>query len=282
MSVSQEPIEPKEPSGTESSGLSEVDLSRSIVGLYRYALTLTATAVDAEDLVSATLVRAMERQDSFRGAASLATWLHRIMHNLAVDQARRKREHPQDPDILAQSIEQQWRRDDYTVDAEVVALRSQDADELREALLRVPVMYRSALVMHDMLGLTGREISETLEIGLPAAKQRIRRGRMMLVTSLASGSERQAALTGVPLDCWSARSRIDDYLDHETDPATNAALESHLARCPTCPPLLRGIVVAQTGVSELQDDDSVLPEALAERLRAFADQVSESDAGRAE
>lgn len=263
-----------EPSRPPSQRFSESDLTDSIVGLYRYALTLTASDADAEDLVSATLVRAMEKQASFQGVSSVATWLHRIMHNLAVDHARRAREYPQDPEVLALAAEQRWRRDDYCVDAEVVALRSLDIDQLREALLRVPVTYRSALVMHDMLGLTGREVSETLEIGLPAAKQRIRRGRMMLVSSLAAGAEREAALEGVPLDCWSARSRIDDYLDHETDSATNSALESHLASCPTCPPLLRSIVTTQAAVSDLRDDDSVLPEALAERLRSFADHVS--------
>ena len=263
-----------ESSGSQPSRFSDRDLGDSVLGLYRYALTLTSSVADAEDLVSATLVRAMERQGSFRGSASVATWLHRIMHNLAVDQARRAHEYPQDPEVLARSIEERWKRDDYSVEAEVVVLRSENVAELREALLRVPVMYRSALLMHDMLGLSGREVSECMEIGLPAAKQRIRRGRMMLVSSLATGSERQAALAGVPLDCWSARARIDDYLDHETDSATNAALESHLARCPTCPPLLRGVVSAKASVSVLQDDDSVLPDRLAKRVRALADAAS--------
>lgn len=256
--------------GAPGTGFDPDELSGNLLGLYRYALTLTDSPEDAEDLVSATVVRALERRDSFTGRSGLASWLHSIMHNLAVDQFRRRREQPQDPEDLAMAVERRWQQDEYTVNAEVVALRSQDTEELREALLRVPATHRSALVMHDMLGMTGREISEAQDVTVPAAKQRIRRGRMMLVSALAAGTERRAALQGVPLDCWSARSRVDEYLDDEIDDGTRAALVAHLSGCPTCPPLLRGIVSARSAVAEFQDDDSVLPEALAEKVRAVS------------
>lgn len=246
------------------------ELSESAPGLYRYALTLTRNREDAEDLVSDTLVRALERQESFREDSSLATWLHRIMHNLAVDKARRRREEPEDVETVAREIEARWRDDSYTVDAEKVALRAQDSSEVREALLRLPVDYRAAVVMHDMAGMSGREISEAQGVSLPAAKQRMRRGRMMLVSALASGAERREALKGVPLNCWDARGQIGDYLDDLVSPETRAVLEAHLARCPTCPPLLSGIQASSEAVSDLRDSDSVLPAGIARRLLAFS------------
>lgn len=246
------------------------DLSESAPGLYRYALTLTRSKEDAEDLVSETLVRAIERQDSFRADSSLATWLHRIMHNLAVDNARKQREEPADVETLVREIETRWRDDSYTVDAEKVVLRAQDRSAVREALLRLPVVYRAAVVMHDMAGMSGREISQAQGVSLPAAKQRMRRGRMMLVSALASGAERTEALRGVPLNCWDARSQIGDYLDDLVSADTRGVLEAHLARCPTCPPLLAGIQASHETVSHLRDSDSVLPVGIAKRLLAFS------------
>ena len=71
--------------------------------------TVTRDLQQSEDLVQETVVRALERADSYRGDAALATWLHRILHNLAVDRARRDREIPVED--LAEAVEQRWRDD---------------------------------------------------------------------------------------------------------------------------------------------------------------------------
>ena len=57
--------------------------------LYRFALSLVRDPGVAEELVQATFVRAVEKRATFRGESGAATWLHRILHNLAVDRARR-------------------------------------------------------------------------------------------------------------------------------------------------------------------------------------------------
>ncbi len=36
---------------------------------------------------------------------------------------------------------------------------------------------------------------------------------MTLVTALAEGAERRAALRSVPLRCWDARLRVSEYLE---------------------------------------------------------------------
>lgn len=218
----------------------------------------------ADDLVQETLRRALESLDSFRGESSLATWLHRILHNASVDRARRNSEDPSDD--VAALVEEQWRDGAYTVDAALVASRAQAADELRDGLLRLPCIYRSAVVLHDMEGLTMVEIARIQALSLPAAKQRLRRGRMMLVSALARGAERRAAGRGVPLLCWDARSMVSDYLDDELASSDRQLLESHLAECPTCPPLYAGLVEARAALGHLRDDDSVVPEHMARRL----------------
>ena len=235
--------------------------------LYRFALTLTRDPHTAEDLVQETFLRAFERRETFRAEASPVTWLHRILHNLAIDRARRSGR-----EVLVDDVEDKWRDDAYTVDSATVVERAETREELEDALVRLPFIYRSAVVLHDVEGWTMKDIAKAQGIELPAAKQRLRRGRMMLVTALASGAERRAALRGVPLRCWDARSRVSDYLDGELDQTEAALVERHLQSCPTCPPLYASLVGVQARLGGLRDPDAVVPPGLTERIQARLEQ----------
>lgn len=241
-------------------------------GLLRYARSLTRDPGRAEDLVQETLARALHRADQFHGDAALATWLHRILHNLAIDAARRDREVPSS-DAVAHEVERRWQRDSYTVDAVEVASRAETRADLLEALTHLPVIYRSAVLLHDAEGLTAAQVADIQGVSLSAAKQRLRRGRMMLVTELARGRERRAALKGVPLRCWEARTQISDYIDGALDPQVARRVQVHLEKCPTCPPLYAAIVATTDALHDLhgRDPDAVIPPALVRRLAKTVD-----------
>ena len=254
-------------------GITHEEITAAVPGLLRYARVLTRDAATAEDLVQDTVVRALERAADFRGDSSAATWLHRILHHRFVDVVRASRSDPVDAEELAERVEADWRDDSYTVDAETVLLRAETAEELRDAIIHLPAAYRSAVVLHDVQGLTSAAVADIQDVSLAAAKQRISRARAMLVTHLARGTERRAALGGIPLRCWDARSRVSDYLDGALDSATRVALETHLGSCPTCPALYAGLVGVRAALGALRDPDTVVPPALAARLRA-AEQAS--------
>ena len=236
--------------------------------LLRYTMTITRDPATAEDMVQETLARALERSDTLVSSGALRSWLFRIAHNMAIDHYRTLHEQPSDE--VAEAVERRWHDDSYTVDASVVAARSETAEELRDALVRIPASYRTAVVLHDAEGWTTREIAEALQIGVPAAKQRLRRGRMMLVSALAKGHERRVATVGIPLRCWDARRHVSAYLDRDLEPTTARAVEHHLAACPTCPPLYASLV-SSTGalarMGPLQDSDSVVPADVAARIQ---------------
>lgn len=240
-------------------------LAGEVPGLLRYARTIVRDAPLAEDLVQESLARALQRVDSFRAEASLATWLHSILHNLAVDHFRRDREDATED--IEREMEEKWRDDSYTVDVATVVERAETREELWDALVRLPIIYRTAVVLHDMEEMTVAEIADVQGIGLPAAKQRLRRGRMMLVSALAQGNERRYALRGVPLRCWDARRKVSDFLDDDLPAPDRLLVERHLKTCPTCPPLYAGLVGTRAALGALRDPDTVVPGALAGRIK---------------
>jgi RNA polymerase sigma-70 factor, ECF subfamily len=236
-------------------------LVEAIPGLWRFARSLLRSDPDADDLVQETLLRAIERSESFRGDSSVSTWLHRIAHHLAIDRGRR-----QAREIDVGDIEQRWADDHYTLDEAVFAEQFLDRVDLEDALVHLPFVYRSVVLLHDVEGWTAREIAEATDAGLPATKQRLRRGRMAMVSELARNAERRTALDGVPLRCWDARRLVSEYMDGELDRNAAAGVEAHLATCPTCPPLYSGLVRTRSALDGLRDPDTVIDPATAARL----------------
>lgn len=244
------------------------ELAGAVPALHRYALLLTGNEHDAADLVQDSLVRGLEAADRFDGRSGLTTWLRRILHNLWVDAHRARHEEPSAQ--IAELVEAQWMDDTYTVDASVVIERAQTRDDLLEALAHLPAIYRMAVVLHDAQGLTVAEIAKLSGAEVPAMKQRLRRGRMMLVTALAAGPAQHPK--GVPMRCWQARSQVSDYMDGALAPGPASALESHLTGCTTCPPLYASLVAAREALasdSGPRDPDSVVPAELAARIADF-------------
>jgi len=237
--------------------------------LVRLATRLVRDPDQAEDCAQETIVGAWRRRDQLRDAAALSAWLRRSLVNRVID---RSRVHREELDIDA--VEANWRDDHYSVAPERVLERAELRDELEDALARLPVIYRVPVVLHDVVGWTAAEIGRAMDAGLPATKQRLRRGRMMLVSALAEGDERRLASLAQPLRCWRARRHVSAYLDGELDADTRSAVEAHLESCPTCPPLYAGLVGVKASLGGLRDPDTVVEEAIAGRIRLQLDEQS--------
>jgi RNA polymerase sigma-70 factor (ECF subfamily) len=248
--------------GRAAHGGIEEEVVAAVPGLYRYARSLVGDPATAEDLVGETVARALERQGSYRGEAAVATWLHRILFHLAVDRSRRVAR-----EVSLDAVRRDWEDERYSVDASAVALRAAEADELVAALGQVPIAYRAVLVLHDAEGLPLPEVARRLEIGVPAAKQRLRRGRMMLVSVLAGEPVRRTTRPAGALSCARARSEVSDYIDSRLPDGERRLLEEHLAGCLTCPPLYAALVGVRDALGALRLDDAAVPAGLATRIR---------------
>ena len=177
-----------------------VALTAELPRLSRLALRLARDPTLAEDLAQEAASRAWAKRAQLREGSPIAPWLNRILVNIVIDRTRSRRD-----EITVAEIEDRWRDDDYTVDPEQVLARAEQREDLEDALARLPAGYRTVVVLHDAAGMTVASIADSLDIGLPAAKQRLRRGRMMLVSALADDDPKRVASLAQPMRCWQAR-----------------------------------------------------------------------------
>jgi RNA polymerase sigma-70 factor (ECF subfamily) len=149
-------------------------VQRHLPRLLRVAQSMLGDPTGAEDAVQDGVVQA------WRG---FGTWLHRIVVRACLHHLRDRRA-PEVIEGLAEA-ERRFLDPDYTVDPAEVVARASDAGKLRQALETLPDVYRVAVVLHDVEGLTGAEVAETTGVPLGTAKARIRRGRIALLAELA-------------------------------------------------------------------------------------------------
>jgi len=242
-------------------------LEAELPRLVRLATKLVRDADAAEDLAQETIIAAWRHADSLREPDALWAWLRRTLVNRVIDRSRARHD-----ELDIDDVEADWRDDHFTVQPERVLEIAELRDELEDALARLPAIYRLPVVLHDALGWTAADIAAAMDAGLPATKQRLRRGRMMLVSALAEDDARRLASLAQPMRCWRARRHVSAYLDGELDAETVGAVEAHLARCPTCPPLYAALVGVRGRLEGLRDPDTVVEARIAARVREHLEQ----------
>jgi RNA polymerase sigma-70 factor (ECF subfamily) len=142
--------------------------------LFTVAYRLTGNHEDAQDLVQDVLLRVQRGLAGYR-PGSLEGWLSRITTNAFLDQVRARKRRPteslpDDPDwVLPPSAS-----------ADEALAAAGLPDHLQQALLALPVEYRTAVVLSDVVGLNYQEIADALEIPLGTVRSRIHRGRSQL------------------------------------------------------------------------------------------------------
>jgi len=160
--------------------------------LYTMALRMLANPADAADVVQETFLRAYTRLPELHGK-SVRGWLYRVAINCSHDVQRRVARRPADPleDETGKIVD----LPDPALGPEASALQRERAAAVRDALIRVPLVFRAALVLRDVNELSYEEISEALRIPVGTVRSRLNRGRTMLSASL-----RASALFATPLE----------------------------------------------------------------------------------
>ena len=145
---------------------------------------------DAADVTQEVFLKACRGIHSFREDSALRTWLSRIAVREALSQRRWFRRHQRNQISLDLSAEDGHAA--FDVDVEDPAPSPFDelaTHELQQAvqvaLREVSYVYRTAIILRDIEGLSYEEVAEILEVSVGTVKSRILRGRRALRDALA-------------------------------------------------------------------------------------------------
>jgi RNA polymerase sigma-70 factor, ECF subfamily len=150
--------------------------------LRRFALTLTRSQIDADDLVQSTFVRALACLQHWEPGTRLDSWLYRIAQNLWIDQRRRAR--------VRGSMES----------ADAMVLTGEDGREVNErqlmvrdamrAMATLPEEQQVVLALVSIEGLSYEEAAKVLDVPKGTVMSRLARARRAIA----------AHVLGSPLD----------------------------------------------------------------------------------
>jgi len=141
--------------------------------VYRLAYRLLGNPQDAEDVVQESFIAVFASLHSFRGEASLKSWLHRITVRTAGHYRRKTRRKGMASLTLVSEEAQEGKSEDpcRTADARAALKR------LRKVLRKVGEGRRVVFILHEVEGYSLPEAAALLDISVTAAKKRVWRAR---------------------------------------------------------------------------------------------------------
>jgi RNA polymerase sigma-70 factor (ECF subfamily) len=154
--------------------------------VYRLALRVLGKHELAEDLVQEAFWRVWQRSASFdRQRGRVVQWLLGIVHNLCIDELRRRRARPapvyaDDRHPILHQLHDEW------ADVPAAAWAAEQRRCIREALPLLPKAQRQAIELAYFDGLSHREIAAKLNRPPGTIKTRLRLGLQKLGALLAA------------------------------------------------------------------------------------------------
>jgi RNA polymerase sigma-70 factor (ECF subfamily) len=154
--------------------------------VYRLAMRITGLNEDAEEAAQDALWTAARKIHMFKGESAFGSWIYRITANAAYQKLRTRRQKSSEialDDVLP-SLDGDGHHfepmDDWSNRVDEKALQGELRQVLTEAIDALPPDYRTALVLHDVEGVSNPDIAEALNISLPAVKSRVHRSRLFV------------------------------------------------------------------------------------------------------
>jgi RNA polymerase sigma-70 factor, ECF subfamily len=146
-----------------------------IDGLYGYAMVLTRSRADAEDLVQEAYVRALEAMHRLREDSNIKGWLFTILRNLWLNELRKRKSGPR----VVVEIDGEENAADNLVsnvqDSHEIFVSNENAERVRAAIDKLPVEFREIILLREFEELSYQEIADV--IGCPAGTVMSRLGR---------------------------------------------------------------------------------------------------------
>ena len=150
--------------------------------VYTMAYRLTGDRDEARDLAQDVFVRVYRNLDRYR-PGTFEGWLYRITKNLFLDRVRRRKRVRLEP-----LPEEEWRQPSDLAPGPAERIESDMLrGDLESALQELPPLFRTAVVLCDVQGLSYEEVATATGWPMGTVRSRIHRGRRLLRQRLGGG-----------------------------------------------------------------------------------------------
>jgi RNA polymerase sigma-70 factor (ECF subfamily) len=151
--------------------------------VYGLVAGMVSESSDAADITQDVFLKAFRGIRGFRRGSSLKTWLYRIAIRETLNHRRWLWRHHREQDSI--DVEQPNGHASLEIEDESRTPFDQAASHevqvaVQQALLKVPEVFRSAVILRDLEGMSYEEVAEVLAVTVGTVKSRILRGRRLL------------------------------------------------------------------------------------------------------
>ncbi len=150
--------------------------------VYALCLRLTADSAKARELTQDVFVRAWEALPSFRGDASITTWLHRIAVNAMLMQRRSEKRRSARITLADDEMDET----DGSLQGFEPPKDVATAIDLERAVAALPPGIRRAFVLHDVEGYSHDEIARMTGLAAGTLRAQLHRARQLLMKALGT------------------------------------------------------------------------------------------------
>ncbi len=158
-------------------------MMRYTARVFSLATRLTKNREDAEEVLQDVFSAAYRKLKDFKGESTFSSWIYRITVNasfMKLRKGRQKRGTVQLDEVSREAEEKMQSEPHAEVTVEHQAVAQEVSIHLEAAIADLPEDYRPVFVLRDVDGLNNREVSEILDMTIPAIKSRLHRSRLML------------------------------------------------------------------------------------------------------
>jgi len=168
----------------------ELEAVPHLEAVYRFALRLTRSPADADDLVQETYLRGFRSWHRFTPGTRAKSWLFTICRNAFLRQRARERRRSE---LARAAVLSDVRSDEpqpVTL-ASGTSARAPDAlidDVILRRIQDLPAEFRAAVIACDVCGTAYADAAAALGVPLGTLKSRLHRGRRLLQGTLAGAA----------------------------------------------------------------------------------------------
>ncbi|HPA25427.1 MAG TPA: RNA polymerase sigma factor [bacterium] len=139
--------------------------------LFRYANSLSKDSDKAADIVQNSFIKAFINLKSFKTEMKFSTWIYRIVHNEAINEIKKNKQHVEMPegfDIRSEG----GTEPDFD--------RQEMIQKVRSCLDKIPILYREPLSLYFLEEKSYNEIADILRLPLGTVGTRINRAKIFM------------------------------------------------------------------------------------------------------